>query len=309
MSLRTIPLLLVSSLLAGCVGPDAYYRGAEIGDTGGSPGTGTGGVGPGTGGVGSGTGGVVGSGNGGTVGTGNGGSGSGGTVGSGNGGAGGRGGTTATTGGGGTVGSGTGGSGTGGVGAGGTGPATTLLVDTFEPGTNDGKHSWISPDSTIGSWALVADGANTVFREGTVVSSEVKSISGNLAWTNQVIEVRARVTGGDIGSVRVMVYGRYTDDKNYFFLEMSQSQIKVRKKIAGSSVDIGRYKFPSTAPLQPNTWYTVKLELVGSTFRGWFNGAPTDPIVDMGTPFPMGGIGVGVNDGSADFDDVKVTSQ
>jgi hypothetical protein len=290
-------------LLAACVGPDAYFRGADIGDTGGSPGTGVGG------GVGTGNGGVAGSGSGGVAASGNGGGGGGGgMIGSGSGGAvsggagmGGRGGSTATTGSGGTTGGAGGGAGT-------TASGTLLLSDTFEPGTNDGKHSWISPDTTIGSWSLFPDGTNTVFREGTVVSSEVKSISGNSAWTDQAIEVKTRVTGGDLSSVRVMVYGRYQDDKNYFFLELSQSQLKVRKKIAGSSVDIGRYKFPSGTMLALNTWYTIKLVIAGSVITGYFNGMPTTPTADMSTVIAAGGIGVGVNDGSADFDDVKVTT-
>jgi hypothetical protein len=298
----------LASLVAACVGPDAYFRGADIGATGegGDVGSGTGGSGTGD----TGTGGVVGTGRGGMVGSGNGGmvaSGSGGAVGSGSGGMGGRGGSTATTGNGGA----TGGAGAGG--GGGTSPSGTLLMSaTFEPGTSDGVHTWVSPD-TYGAWATFLDGSNTVWREATVVSSETKSISGEAKWTDQAIEVKTRVTGGTLSSVRVMVYGRYQDDKNFFFLELSQSQIKVRKKVAGSSSDVGKYKLPAMLAL--NTWYTIKLVISGSTVAnttatGYFNGTPTTPVADVaGTAaIPMGGIGVGVNDGSADFDDVKVTT-
>jgi hypothetical protein len=229
-------------------------------------------------------------------------------------GSGGRGGSTGVGGGlGGTGGSGTGGvaGGSGGSGAGGLPSGTVLMMEPFDKVGDDPPYTWVSSDmTTMGSWSIAADGAsNHVWSETTVTSTELKSISGRATWTDQVIEARVRPTGGDVANMRIMIYGRYQDDKNFIFLEFSQGQIKVRKKNDGSSTDIGKYKIPTTTPLALNTWYTIKLSIAGSTLTGYFNGTPTTPVADIGTVIPMGGIGVGVSsNGSADFDDVKVTT-
>jgi hypothetical protein len=312
---RKIALLLPFAVLAACVGPDPYYgdetagggTGGSVTGNGGSSGDGGSSGNPGTGGA-VGSGGTTGGGGGGSTGRG----GAGGATSTGGAtGRGGSGGSTSTGGSGGATGTG---------GAGGGGPATTLMLDTFESTGNINVIGWISPD-TNGTWSVAADGAtNHVWSETATVGSEAKSISGDSSWTDQVIEVRMRPTMGSIGSVKMLVYGRYADDKNYFSIELTQSQLKVRKKSAGSSSDVGRYKIPTNAQWQMlNMWNTVRLEILGgkdasgnstTTARGYFNGMATDVATDPTPTAPIlaGGMGIGVNSGAADFDDVKVTS-
>jgi pectate lyase len=54
------------------------------------------------------------------------------------------------------------------------------------------------------------------------------------------------------------------------------------------------------------TWYTVKLEIKGSTLNAYLDGGLMDTATD--TSLTSGAIGVGIVNGSAQFDDVKVTA-
>ena len=74
-----------------------------------------------------------------------------------------------------------------------------------------------------------------------------------------------------------------------------------------SWVSLGEQRFAKTIPFdwQANTWYTVKLEVMGSTLRAYLNGALQSTIADC--VIPAGGVGVGASGATIVFDDVRVT--
>jgi hypothetical protein len=108
-------------------------------------------------------------------------------------------------------------------------------------------------------------------------------------------------TGGSSSDVAA-ICARLTD-ANHFYYFAIQSDGKGKIKIQnngnssiGSSIDIG---------FQANTWYTLKLMLVGSSLTAYVNGQMVGAVVTDST-LAMGGVGLMVQRTNAEFDDVVV---
>jgi hypothetical protein len=260
------------------------------GDTGGTGGTGVSGGSSATGGAGGSAGiggsGAASGGSGGTAGTG-----TGGTAGASTGGVAGSGGAA-----------GVGGSGSGGTAGttGGSGGATgeVLFFDDFE-GAAD---KWVSVPSD--GWAIVADGSN-VYKQGTLDTAFRVSSAGDASWTDQVVEAKVKVLAfqGSSSSYLAGVYARFQDFDNHYYVSFdSYGAVKIRKKSGGNNTSL-----TSEAPTDVvlGTWYTVKLEVIGSTLKAYVDGVPV--LVATDTDIAAGGIAVGTKNATAEFDDVRVT--
>ncbi len=287
------PLLL----LAGCLTPVGYHTS----DGGPSP-SGGGGSGGQSGLTGvAGTGGPGGTGVAGTSGHG----GSGGVQGGSSGLAGhGAGGTSAPTGIAGT----TGGSGTGSAGTSGAPPGTVLYMDNFESDTVGAMATgWLQGDTDtgLGTWAVASDGSNVL--QGAATGSDFTvDIGGNVAWTDYTFQVDVKMISGS--SWEVGVYGRFavgTDKANFYEAYMDDSgAVQLRVKQNGSTTTLGTKSKATTAPVL-NTVYTFKLDMHGSAITISVNGVVRVMVTD--TTLTAGGIGVIVEGGTAEFDNVVVT--
>jgi hypothetical protein len=293
--LRGRLLALAGMLCVGsCLSTEGYYRYQDAGPSGtaGSAGTigSAGTAGPGT--AGSGAGGRGGSSVAGTAGT-SGTTGSGGSTG-GMAGTAGRGGTTGGAGRGGT---------TGAAGRGGTtgtaGTAGVLFSDDFETGSDGWNFAG------VGTSMLTADGSQ-VFTLAETAGDQYVGAAGMLSWTNQTVEARVKVlsfTGGS-SSDCAAICARLTD-ANHFYYFAIQSDGKGKIKIQnngnssiGSSIDFG---------FQMNTWYTMKLSVVGNVLTAYINGTMVGATV-TDSNLTMGAAGVMVQRTNAEFDDVVVRS-
>jgi hypothetical protein len=270
----------------GCVSPDTFVR-----DDGGDPG-----AQPGTGGTpGGGTGGTPGGGTGGTP------------VGGIGGRVGGQGGRT----------------GTGGMGAGGRviGPAANF-TDNFE-----GGNDWISDSPTntalnpssspSGDWAVVADPAmasNHVFQQRSTTfgsSNPSWSANGSVDWTDMRLQARVQFGADASSSTKITLAVRFTDDRTHIFIEYTlDGRIKIRQKSGGSTDDLITTPASNTrVAVTAGQWITLGLAVSGGTvsvYLGTDRAAP--PVLTATTTgLVKGGIGVGVAQGTAIFDDVLVT--
>jgi len=291
------PMMFVrpASLLAAILAIPACAASTEESARPSNPGTGTGGS--------SGAGGSDGSG----AGAGSGAGGSSGTGGS-TGGTAGTGGATGS--GGGSATGGTGGS-TGGTGAGGSGgsqPPGTLLFDDFEDNDTNG---WIADaddgNDKVGNWAVVPDGTNHVYKQQTEYSDPSWAIGGDSRWTDQIVETKVQFTSSS-GDGKAFLAARFSSFERYYFIEFSMNdsdgQIKVRKRVDGSTNDILSVR--TGGPVVSGTWYTIALSVVGTEIKAFFEGAEVGSGTDA--DLTVGGIGIGIVDSVAAFDDVKVTS-
>jgi hypothetical protein len=321
--LTAIGIALAASA-AGCLTPDGYYRpdggggataaGGASAQGGSSGATGSGGAMTGTGGASTGSGGAT-SGTGGAP-TGAGGSvaGTGGNAGGGKGGAGALGGATGT---GGTV-VGTGGSvsSTGAAGSSGCKVMVPLpYSDDFEsytvgmpPSTAKWIFDTIDSDTSKGTFTVVSDGGSKVLQGAANSSDWIMDIGGDECWTDYTFQVDIKLVSGS--SYEFGVFGRFalgTDKGNYYTAYMDDTgAVQLRVRLAGSTTTLGTKSKSTTGAPVVGMVYTFALDLHGSTISVSVNGTPRVTMV-MDTTLTAGGIGLIVNDGTVEFDNVKVT--
>lgn len=195
-----------------------------------------------------------------------------------------------------------------------TGPSgTQLFLDDFEDGdyTAPPDMSWILADMN-GMWSVATqDSSKALTVEG---SSKALAVSGNIAWTDQKVSAKVKVVAGT--STVVSLMGRWAAEKSYIVLEYRvgttstpKGDLKLRRNADGSTADICRYKPPSALP---GEWHKI-----GFAVKGGANSTPViyfdDQAVTAETPCVLdasastaGGIAVGVQSGTAAFDDVTV---
>ncbi len=288
MRARSSLLLSLAALGAGCLAPQGYYR-----PDGGAPATGTGGT-TGAGGASVSTGGSVGTG---------GAPGSGGAPSSG--GSTGKGGAPST---GGTVGA-TGGA----AGAPPPPPGTVLYSDDFESDAAGAQATgWlqdtVDSDPTKGTFSVVSDGGNKVLQGAANGSDFIMDIGGDVAWTDYAFQVDIKMMSGS--SFEFGVFGRFTlgsDKGNYYEAYMDDSgAVQLRVRLNGSTTTLGTKSKSTTGNAVLGTVYTFKIDLHGSTISVSVNGVPRVSMV-MDTTLASGGIGLIVNNGTAEFDNVYVT--
>ena len=311
-------VLLCVLCAPGCLSPAGYHRDLPDGDSGPAGTSGVAGVSgaagasgkAGTSGTGvAGTSGITGIG--GSAGTGKAGtSGAAGT--SGVAGSTGRAGTTGTTGTAGTTGAAgttghagtTGSTGTAGTtGAAGTsGSGTVLFSDDFETGN---ASQWIT--NGTGTAAVVTDGSQ-VYELTNLTSKVYLAAAGKTTWTDQVISARIKILSfnGSSSSYYAGLCGRLADASDYYCAALrSDGKLAIRADIAGSSNTLGNSVTVNPA-ITTGTFYTVKLEIIGTTINVYLNGALSDTVTDAS--IPAGGVGLLVDNADAEFDDVTVTS-
>lgn len=206
-------------------------------------------------------------------------------------------GTAGTSGEAGSSGGGTGGT-SGGTGGSGTvvpTPEGMLFMDDFESGVA----RW---DVTQGTCSALADGT-TVFNciNG---GNEARALAGETGWGEYSVQARVKVNAMDPGR-RIYLAGRFTDSNNWYgasIYNATPTEVEIRKKVAGMSTSVAR----ATFPIAVGTWYTLKLELKGSTLRLFVDGVIQLETTD--TQFSSGRIALLVDRSDVSWDDVVVTN-
>jgi pectate lyase len=195
---------------------------------------------------------------------------------------------------------GTGSGGMAGSGAGGTGnvvvtPEGMLFMDDFEAGAA----KW---DVTQGTCSIMADGTS-VFNciNG---GNEARAVAGMIGWGEYSVQAKVKVNAMDAGR-RIYLAARYTDSSNWYGAAIYNGtpvEVQIRKKVGGTSSDIVRVPFAITF----GTWYTLKLEVKGSTIRLSVDGVVQLETTD--TQFASGQIALLVDRSDISWDDVIVTN-
>jgi pectate lyase len=192
---------------------------------------------------------------------------------------------------------------TGGV-TGAGGASGTIFSDNFETGA--GK--WLS--SGPGTATIATDGSS-VYDLSCLMSKVFLAAAGDLSWTNVIVQARIKILSfnGSSTSYYAGLCARVQDGNNYYCVTLrSNGSVAIRGDIAGSSNSIGNSNSYGVAT---GTWYTVQLEIVGSTITASINGAPVlpksgDPAITDAS-LTSGGIALIVDNAEAEFDDVTVS--
>jgi Domain of Unknown Function (DUF1080) len=186
-------------------------------------------------------------------------------------------------------------------------PMGTVYADNFESDTVGAMATgWIQGDTDtgLGTWTVVSDGSHVL--QGAATGSDFTvDIGGNGAWTDYTFQVDAKMVSGS--NWELGVYGRFavgTDKANFYEAYMDDSgSVQLRVKKDGSTTNLGTKSKATTAPTL-NTTYTFKLDMRGSTITISVNGVVRVMVTDAS--LTVGGIGVIVSGGTAEFDNVIV---
>ncbi len=175
------------------------------------------------------------------------------------------------------------------------GAATVLFSDDFESGN---ASNWVT---TGGTWAIAMDGSSVY--EETALSASTLVISAHAAtWTgDQTITARVKVNsfGGSGSSYVAELLARYSTSGYYAMALRDDMKVSIRK---GTTT----LNNPADASIAVGTWYTLKFQLVGSTLNAYVNGTLWVTVTD--TSYTSGGVALAVENTTAEFDDVVVTS-
>jgi len=145
--------------------------------------------------------------------------------------------------------------------------------------------------------------------QGAATGSDfIMDIGGDVSWTDYTFQVDAKMISGS--SFELGVFGRFaigSDKGNYYEAYMDDSgEVQLRVKLNGSTTSLGTKSKSTTGDAQLNTVYTFKLDMHGSVITVSVNGVARVSMV-TDTTLSTGGIGVIVNGGTAEFDNVVVT--
>jgi hypothetical protein len=187
-------------------------------------------------------------------------------------------------------------SGAGGAGA--SQPTGPLFRDDFEDGDLS-KPSWIDAEPELeGMWKVTDVDGSKVLAQTASVGDWIIAGAGDYRWRDQVVEAKVKLTSepGKAG-----IFARLRDIDNYYFLYLDGgSNIVLRKRVDNSSGDIQKVKVET----KQDTWYTLKLSVIGSELKGFLDGKMLVSGSDTG--IESGGVGVGSSDCTAAFDNVTV---
>lgn len=168
-----------------------------------------------------------------------------------------------------------------------------LFSDNFESGSTS-KWTLLS-----GSWSVVTDGSK-VLRQATLTDN-ARAQTSSSSWTNQRVSARVKATSFNGSDRFVAVLARVQSATNYYYATLrSSGKIELKKLVNGSSTTIASKSFS----ISPNTWYTVRLEVIGNALSLFVNG--TQQLTGNDSQFASGRAGLATFFASAVFDDVVV---
>lgn len=209
--------------------------------------------------------------------------------------------------------------GSGGTSSSGTGgappppPGTVLYSDDFSNDTvgtmaKDWIADTIDSDPSDGTWSVVSDNGNLALQGAASGSDFIMDIGGVATWTDYTFQVDIKMMSGS--SFEFGVFGRFaigSDKGNYYETYMDDSgEVQLRVRLNGSTTSLGTKSKSTTGDAQLNTVYTFKLDMHGSVITVSVNGVARVSMV-MDSTLSTGGIGLIVNGGTAEFDNVYVT--
>jgi pectate lyase len=173
--------------------------------------------------------------------------------------------------------------------------ADTLFSDDFEDGNSTG---W---SGSGGSWSVASDGSGVLRQSGT--SSDARSTAGTQSWTDYSVQARVKPTAFNGSNRFVAVLARVQSNTSYYYVALrGNNTVELKKLVNGSSTTLDT----ASLTVSINTWYTVRLDVSGTSLRGYVDGNLLTEATD--SQYSSGRIGVATFYGSANFDDVVVSS-
>jgi len=189
-------------------------------------------------------------------------------------------------------------------GEGGSGP-DTVFFDDFEDGDADG---WLP---TSGSWLIASDDSDVYEQTDAGSTSQFLSAVSGTCWTDQVVEAKVKIVtfNGNSTSNAAGLYARYVSAQTHYLIGMdsgNNGELFIGRRVQSTSNAPERIETKTNMGWETDRWYTLRLEVVGSSLKGYL-----DDVLQLETTDPSitsGGVAVGARHVNVRFDDVKVTT-
>jgi hypothetical protein len=165
-------------------------------------------------------------------------------------------------------------------------PLRSLFADDFTTDTS----RWTTE---FGTWVDAADFAQT----STV--GKGRAIAG-ISTNDMIVQARARATSALVSGGWFGVMARHIDDRNFYYLRLGDGRVSIRRYLNGAFVELAGVPFTVSS----NVTYTLRLEVVGTTLRGYVNNQFYVEANDAS--HAAGRYGLASNLTAVRFDDVRV---
>jgi pectate lyase len=173
--------------------------------------------------------------------------------------------------------------------------AATLFSDNFEDGNADG---W---SKSGGDWSVLADGSQA-YRQSNLGSELARAFGGSTSWTNYTVQARVKPLAFDGSGRYVGISARTSGATKFYRLALLNNNRAELQAVNGSSVTvIGGV----SRTVSVGTWYTLRIDVSGSTISGFVNGAAV--ASGNNTMEDNGRIALQTFHATASFDDVIVS--
>lgn len=174
-----------------------------------------------------------------------------------------------------------------------------LLSDDFEDSST-------TLQGVAGSWAVNGDGSQGfVYQQTSTGATSNRAFANTGGWTNYAVQAKVRIvsTGADGTSSAAGVIARYADDNNFYSFRLNQitGKAELYKRVAGTFYLLSSV----TTGVAPGGWYTLKLEVNGTSLKGFVNGTQLVAVTDASVA--SGKAGFQGYSAKASFDDLLVT--
>jgi pectate lyase len=173
--------------------------------------------------------------------------------------------------------------------------AATLFSDDFQDGNTSG---W---SKSGGEWSVVTDGS-LALRQGKLDSELARLFAGNSGWTNYSVQARVKPLAFDGGARFAGLAARASGATTMYRLVLLNTNRAELQAVNGGAVTVlgGASRTVATG-----TWYTLRVEVTGTTIRGFVDGAQVASATSSAVA--TGRIGVLTFHATASFDDVLVS--
>lgn len=176
----------------------------------------------------------------------------------------------------------------------------------FQDNFTDGNFT-SEPEWTVasGTWTVAADPADANNKVLSQTDAGEGIITTGDNWTDSTVTMRI-YTGA--GGAYPGILARVQDYKNFYYFQMQAQEngkLVLSKRINGTDTQLKSVPYA----FSKNTWYTLKLVLIGSSIKGYIveNGADKFVFDAVDTTYASGKIGIRNNWQSVQADDVRVT--
>ncbi|BBH67453.1 hypothetical protein ACTI_41380 [Actinoplanes sp. OR16] len=176
----------------------------------------------------------------------------------------------------------------------GTAEAATLFSADFESGSTSG---W---SKSGGTWSVVSDGSQ-VFQQSDSGSERARQFAGATSWTNYAVQARVKATSFASSAGVVALTARAAGSTRMYRLSLTGANQVRLETMNGSAVTV---LGSLSQTISTSTFYTLRLNVSGTTISGTVNGAAVGSVSD--STIAAGRIGLLTEHAAGRFDDVIV---